>query len=102
NQTENQEKESDKISEIAKNILTPKHSPKHEEPVEIEDEPKIDLKTIACPLKESNVISKEEPVNPFIQNQDKPIDLRLSDAQLKDLLQEHGDKLKCLNLGIRQ
>src|SRR4029077_11105640 len=45
--------------------------------------------------------SKEESVNLFIQDQDKPIDLKLSDAQLKDLLQEHGDKLKCLNLGMR-
>src|SRR4029077_20255474 len=35
-------------------------------------------------------------------DQDKPIDLRLSDAQLQDLLREYGDKLKCLNLGKRR
>src|SRR4029077_3017772 len=105
NQAENQEKELDKTPEIAKNILIPKDSkdsPKSKESGEVEDELKIDLKTIACVSKESNLISKEESVNLFIQDQDKPIDLRLSDAQLKDHLQEHGDKLKCLNLGMRR
>src|SRR4029077_11382771 len=102
NQAENQEKELDKTPEIAKNILIPKHSPKSKEPVEVEDGPKIDLKTIDCASKESNLISKEESVNLFIQDQDKPIDLKLSDAQLKDLLQEYGNKLKCLNLGNRR
>src|SRR4029077_4223933 len=102
NQTENQEKELGKTPEIAKNILTSKHSTKPEEPIQVEDEPKIDVKMIACDSKESNILSKDDIVHPFIQDQDKPIDLRLSDAELRDLLQEHGDKLKCLNLGKRR
>src|SRR4029077_13128754 len=74
NQSENQEKEPGKTPEIAKEILIPKHSPKPKDPVEVEGEPKIDLGTIAGVSKESNVLSKEEQVNPFIQAQDKPID----------------------------
>src|SRR4029077_2844818 len=48
----NQEKELGKTSEIVKNILTPKHSLKPEEPVQVEDELKIDVEMIACDSKE--------------------------------------------------
>src|SRR4029077_20779541 len=102
NQTENQEKEPGKTPEIAKNILTSKHSPKSEELVQVEGELKIDVEMIVCDSKKSNILSKEDLVHPFIQGQDKPIDLKLSDAALQDLLRKHGDKLKCLNLGNRR
>src|SRR4029077_21123822 len=74
NQTENQEKEPGKTPEIAKNILTSKHSPKSQ----VEGELKIDVEMIVCDSKESNILSKEDLAHPFIQGQDKPIDLRLS------------------------
>lgn len=41
NQAENREKEQDKTPEIVQQILTPKHSPKLEEPVEVENEPEV-------------------------------------------------------------